>query len=167
MSEKNYLIRSTSKYYSDYWRNQPPNRWRTSWTHRRKFASIPNQYNALATENIQIPPFNESEIPRFHPAQVWFVMSKLDTNKSTVPGDIPAKILKIFAAYFSEPLTHIFNTCIRRGEYPNIYKYEICTPIPKVYPTQTLSQLRNISGLFTFDKIFEKLLAELMISDMK
>ena len=82
-------------------------------------------------------------------------------------GDIPAKILKYFAAYLSEPLTHIFNTCIRSGEYPDLYKYEVCTPIPKVYPTQTLSQLRNISGLFTFDKVFEKLLAEIMISDMK
>ena len=132
-----------------------------------KFASIPNEYEALETKNIEIPPFKESEIPEFHPAQVWFALTKLETNKSTVDGDIPVKILKTFAAYFSEPLTHIFNTCIRRGEYPDIYKYEICTPIPKVFPTQKLSQLRNISGLFTFDKIFEKLLAELMISDMK
>ena len=39
--------------------------------------------------------------------------------------------------------------------------------MPKVYPTQTLSQLRNISGLLTFDKVIEKLLAQLMISDME
>ena len=32
--------------------------------------------------------------------------------------------------------------------------------------TQKLNQLRNISGLFNFDKVFEKLLAELIISDM-
>ena len=38
--------------------------------------------------------------------------------------------------------------------------------MPKVYPTKKLSQLRNISGLFNFDKVFEKLLAELIISDM-
>ena len=38
--------------------------------------------------------------------------------------------------------------------------------MPKIYPTQKTSQLRNISGLFNFDKIMEKLLAELMISDM-
>ena len=65
-----------------------------------------------------------------------------------------------------EPLSDITNTSVRRGEYPNIYKFEVSTPVPKVYPTQSTAQLRNISGLFNFDKIFEKLLAEMMISDM-
>ena len=36
-----------------------------------------------------------------------------------------------------------------------------------MYPTETTDQLRNISGLRNFDKIMEKLLADLMISDMK
>ena len=56
---------------------------------------------------------------------------------------------------------------MRRGEYPQIYKFEISTPVPKVYPPQNTSQLRNISGLLTFDKVMEKLIAELMISDME
>ena len=30
-----------------------------------------------------------------------------------------------------------------------------------------MSQLRNISGLLTFDKVAEKLIAELIISDME
>ena len=42
----------------------------------------------------------------------------------------------------------------------------VSTPVPKVYPTEKTSQLRNISGLFNFDKIMEKLLPELMIADM-
>ena len=33
--------------------------------------------------------------------------------------------------------------------------------------TLKTSQFRNISGLFHFDKIFEKLLAQLMIEDMR
>ena len=132
-----------------------------------KFAFIPNQFDALKSEDIKLPSFSPSDVPKFHPAQVWFVLSRLETGKSTVTGDIPAKLIKLFAAYLCEPLTHVFNTCIQRGEYPNIFKYEICTPVPKKYPTQTLSQLRNISGLLTFDKIFEKLLSELIISDME
>ena len=51
-------------------------------------------------------------------------------------------------------------------EYPQIYKYEICTPVPKTNPPQTTSEVRNISGLLNFDKIMEKLLSELIISDM-
>ena len=54
-----------------------------------------------------------------------------------------------------------------RGEYPNIYKFEVCTPVPKVHPTQSTGQLRNISGLFNFDKIYEKLISQLIISDME
>ena len=75
--------------------------------------------------------------------------------------------IRQFAAYLAEPLTDIFNSSLRQGQYPKSYKFEVCTPVPKVYPPQTVSQLRNISGLLTFDKVFEKLLAQLMLSDME
>ena len=67
----------------------------------------------------------------------------------------------------AEPLTDIFNTGLKRGEYPDIYKFETCTPVPKKYPVKSTSQLRNISGLFHFDKIYEKLISQLIISDME
>ena len=38
--------------------------------------------------------------------------------------------------------------------------------MPKKHPPQTISEVRNISGLLTFDKIMEKLISELIISDM-
>ena len=132
-----------------------------------KFASIPNSYEGLKTEDISIPAFEESEIPQFHPAEVWFALSRLDTNKATVAGDFPAKLIKLFAAYLADPLTDVYNTSLKRGEYPRIYKFEISTPVPKVYPTENTSQLRNISGLLNFDKIMEKLISKLIISDME
>ena len=58
------------------------------------------------------------------------------------------------------------NVSLKRGEYPRVYKFEVCTPVPKVNPPQNVTQLRNISGLPIFDKIYEKLLAQMMISDM-
>ena len=131
-----------------------------------KFSSIPNQYEPLKSEDVCIPSFSESEIPVFSQAQVWFALSRIDTNKATRSGDFPAKLIKLFAAYLAEPLTHIFNTGMRRGEYPRIYKYEISTPVPKCYPTEKVSQLRNISGLMNFDKIYEKLISQMIISDM-
>ena len=132
-----------------------------------KFASIQNEYQSLKSEDIEIPQFSEKEIPQFKPSQVWFLLSKLQTNKATVPGDFPAKLMKHFAAYLAEPLTEIINVSIKRGEYPQIYKFEVSTPVPKAYPPQNLTQLRNISGLLTFDKIMEKLISELIISDME
>ena len=131
-----------------------------------KFSSIQNQYDALKKEDIDIPQFSDKDIPQFHPAQVWLLLAQLKTNKATVPGDFPATLIKQFAAYIAEPLTDIINTSVKRGEYPQLYKFEVCTPVPKCYPTQTTSQVRNISGLLTFDKIAEKLISELIISDM-
>ena len=39
--------------------------------------------------------------------------------------------------------------------------------MPKTHPTEKLSQRRNIGGLLNFDKIFEKMIAQLMVSDME
>ena len=36
-----------------------------------KFSSIQNEYQPLKNEDITVPPFNASDIPQFHPAQVW------------------------------------------------------------------------------------------------
>ena len=109
--------------------------------------------------------FQITDVPQFHPAEVWFHLARIKTNKATVPGDFPARLIKQFAAYLADPLTDVLNTSVKRGEYPQIYKYEICTPVPKVNPPQTTSQVRNISGLLNFNKIMEKLISEL-ISDI-
>ena len=132
-----------------------------------EFSKIQNEYKPLKTVDIEVPAFSESEIPQFNPAEVWAVLTKLSVNKATVTGDLPAKVIKVFAAYLAEPLCDIINTSIRRGEYPNIFKFEISTPVPKIHPTETTKQLRNISGLMNFDKVMEKLLSRLIISDMQ
>ena len=131
-----------------------------------QFSSIPNQYEALKKEDIIVPPFSEEDVPQFHPGRMWQLLSQLKTNKATVSGDFPAKLSKHFAAYIAEPLTDIINAAIRRGEYPQLYKFETCTPVPKCRPPKTTMDLRNISGLLTFDKIMEKLISEIIISDM-
>ena len=132
-----------------------------------KFSSIQNEYQPLKTDDIAVPPFSAEDIPQFHPSQVWHLLTQLKTNKATVPGDFPAKLTKQFAAYIAEPLTAVINSGIRRGKYPQIYKFEVSTPVPKSYPPQNTSQVRNISGLLTFDKIMEKLVSDLIISDMR
>ena len=104
-----------------------------------KFSSIPNLYQPLKTEDVSVPPFSAKDVPQFKPSQVWLLLTQLKTNKSTVPGDFPAKLIKQFAAYIAEPLADIINTSVRWGEYPKMYKYEVCTPVPKSFPTQTTS----------------------------
>ena len=131
------------------------------------FCAIQNEYDSLRSEDIIIPPFTEEETPQFDSAQVWFALSRIDTTKSTVTGDFPAQLIKQFAAYLCEPFTDVINTSLKLGQYPQLYKFEICTPVPKVRPVEDVSQLRNISGLLNWDKIMEKLIAQLILSDMQ
>ena len=53
-----------------------------------------------------------------------------------------------------------------QGIYPNLWKLEFVTPVPKVYPPETLSDLRKISGLFNLSKITDKIIAEIIAEDM-
>ena len=132
-----------------------------------KFAQVSQEYEKLKTEDIKIPIFSEKEIPQFTEDEVRIILSQMDTNKSTVNGDIPAAILKTFAGFFAAPLTDLFNSSIRQGRWPDICKLEIVTPVPKELPVKNLDMLRNISGLINLDKIAEKLISKLIISDMK
>jgi hypothetical protein len=83
-----------------------------------------------------------------------------------VKDDIPAKVIKEFAPELSAPLANILNCMVERGEYPNIWKVEMVTPSPKVYPPLSVEDLRNISGLKNFYKIGEKIFGKILISDM-
>merc|ERR1711888_83831 len=91
----------------------------------------------------------------------------MDPKKSNVIGDIPAKIIKKFACFLALPISNVINSSIREGVWPDICKFEIVTPMPKEYPPKEIDHLRNISGLLNLDKIAEKLITRLIISDMK
>jgi hypothetical protein len=47
------------------------------------------------------------------------LLKNLDPTKATGPDQIPARILKQFAAEFAPHLTTIFNTSITKGEVPS------------------------------------------------
>ena len=53
-------------------------------------------------------------------------------KSSTVPGDLPWKLIREFAVEVSEPLCHIFNSATLEGEWPTQWKHEYITPVPKV-----------------------------------
>ena len=71
------------------------------------------------------------------------------------------------AGPFAKPLADIINSAIKTGIWPQQWKTELVTPVPKVFPPKLLKNLRSISGLMAFNKIMEKLLSEIIISDMK
>ena len=132
-----------------------------------RFASVSQEYEKLKTEDIKIQEFSFDQIPQFKVSEVRDILSKMDTNKSNVVGDIPAKILKTFSTELSKPVSIVINSAIMQGVWPDIFKLEIVTPVPKEFPPKNIDQLRNISGLLNLDKVAEKLISKLVISDLK
>ena len=114
-----------------------------------------------------MPHFTKESIPHISQLKVKHTLEHINTKTSTIPGDIPASILKQIADKISLPLSDIINSCIEKGQWPDIWKVEAVTPIPKVHPTISIDDLRNISGLVNLNKVTEKIFAELIISDMK
>ena len=91
----------------------------------------------------------------------------MKSKTSTVVGDIPWKIIKNNSYYLSVPLENIYNRSVTHGEYPNIWKLEVVTPVPKIHPPGSEGDLRKISCTLNFSKIFEAILSEYLILDMK
>ena len=91
----------------------------------------------------------------------------MKVRKATAPGDIPLSVIKEFAQYLCIPLCDILNTSIQSGQWPKLYKTEAITPVPKQYPPETCDMLRPISILYSFNKIMESLIGEMIVSDMK
>ena len=123
-----------------------------------KFASVSQEFDAIETKDIEVPEFKNEDIPVISLEEVKEALKTMDTNKSNVNNDIPAKVLKHFSDEIAVPLTEVINASIVQGCWPDILKREIVTPVPKIFPPKDIDDLRNISGLLNLDKIAEKII---------
>ena len=131
------------------------------------YAEVSNEYKALENSDIPTSLYQTEDLPPIvEPYQMYLMIEKMNPRKATVNDDIPMKIIKEFSVELAEPLAHILNCGIGRGQYPEIWKFETITPVPKVYPAEKIKQLRKISGLKNFAKICDGFLAEFITSDM-
>ena len=55
-----------------------------------KFPQISQEYDALNSHDISIPPFTEKSIPHITQSEVKMTLSKIKIKVYSVPGDIPA-----------------------------------------------------------------------------
>ena len=131
-----------------------------------KFCKISNEYEPIDPEKICVNQNDDKPAPNFEAHQIHEYLKRIKTNTSTVKNDIPAKVIKEFAPELSSPMADILNCMVRRGEFPDIWKLEMVTPVPKVYPPASVNDLMKISGLKNFSKIAEKILGNFLILDM-
>ena len=95
--------------------------------------------------------------------QVYRKILAAKKPNSSVPGDLPKKVVASFAVELSQPVKIIFNEIISSANYPRPWVVENQTPIPKVSPTTSEDDLRNISGTPFFSKLYESFLSDWLL----
>ena len=73
-------------------------------------------------------------------------LQRLNSTKSTLPIDIPARLRKEVSVELSKPLTDIINSCLSEGVYPALWKREWVSPIPKVKEPEVLKDVRKVAS---------------------
>ena len=64
------------------------------------------------------------------------------------------------------PLCSIINHSLTSGTYPDIWKKEWVTPVPKVTHPKYIGDLRKISGTSDFSKVYEGFLKDWIMQDI-
>ena len=87
--------------------------------------------------------------------------------KSMVKGDIFPALVNRASADLANPLLHIYNTITLTQSWPDTWKIEYVTPIPKKTLPQGAGDLRNISCTQLFSKIYESFVLEWLGQQVK
>ena len=77
---------------------------------------------------------------------------------SSGPDGISNQILKLSSTVISEPLSKLFNQCIKQGTFPNALKIAKVLPFYKDGNCQLPESYRPISLLNSISKVFEKII---------
>ena len=131
------------------------------------YAAISEEYEPVSMSHF--PEFSKTEnitYPKISCNKVKKIIKSMNKKAAGVPGDIPMRLINVFSNEFSRPLAHLINSCFSQGIYPELWKMEYVTPVPKVYPPEKLGDLQKISGLMNFSKIADKIITELISDDM-
>ena len=76
--------------------------------------------------------FEENEIPKILEDEVKSILDNMKLNKSERINDIPAQIFRRFSDILTKPTTKLMNICIHTGTWPDFWKLEIVSAVPKV-----------------------------------
>ena len=132
----------------------------------QQLGTLMNPWTHQCFQNMSIQILKKTSNLLIDPTKIPQIINKMNKKSASVKGDLPMKLIAEFSIELSQPLTHIINYIFETKIYPTIWKKETITPIPKVYPAESMKNLRPISGLMNFAKVFDRILAEYMTEDM-
>ena len=127
--------------------------------------------------NADIPPLDGNILLAFLPAEagvlsvqpheVFKKLLAIKPSKAHDPDHVPCRIVKEFAYELAEPITTIFNTSLRSGIVPVIWKESNIIPIPKIQPPMNEGDFRPISSTPCLFKVLEDFAVTWLIDDVK
>ena len=91
-------------------------------------------------------------------------LSKIEAKKSTGHDGLSPKILKLSTPSLVDPLTTLFNYCIRTSTLPSSWKMSNVSPIYKKGDTSDKNNYRPVSVIPAISKLFEKVLFDQLYS---
>ena len=132
------------------------------------FAAVSQEYSKL--DRAQLPAFLPAGRPEeVSPFQVYERIKNIGKTKSTLPIDLPDKIRKECALDLAIPMCNIINSCLRDGKFPQQWKREWVTPVPKARTGQdieTCGDVRKVASTSDFAKVFESFLRVWITEDI-
>jgi hypothetical protein len=84
------------------------------------------------------------------------IIYSFENKHSTGWDEIPISVIKAVSPYILRPLTHIINTTLSSGVFPDKLKFSVITPVFKDGDRTNIDNYRPIALLSTFSKIIEK-----------
>lgn len=117
------------------------------------FQGINTDPNYVAPKLLQIP-----EGTRIPSLSIYAIQDLLLNQKRSAsgPDDLPYWFWKKFAAELAPVITEIFNTSLRVGKVPMVWKLANVLPLPKEAPLNSCNQLRPISLTDIIMRLFER-----------
>ena len=83
-------------------------------------------------------------------------LQKVKCRKATGPNNIPPGMVNNYAHLLAAPVTAIFNSSLREGKLPDLWKTATVVPVPKKHPPGSLgNDIRPISLTPILAKAFE------------
>ena len=129
------------------------------------FNAVSDEFEPL--EPAQIPETRGRLIPLLENYEVSARIRKFKKPKSMVRGDVFPQLMTLLSDFFAIPLTSIYNEITRTFIWPECWKQEFVTAIPKKSCPESISDLRNISCTMLASKIFESYVLDWLRADVK
>ena len=137
------------------------------------FSNISQEYSPL--DESRLPPNvrawlmsnDHSLIPSLSVRAVEKKIIRAKKPNSSVPGDLPKKLVQRCVSSIAYPASIIFNTITRTAVYPSSWKVEHQVALPKVSVPEVLDDLRNIAKTQFLSKVYESILGDWLIPLIK